>query len=566
MGTIADKLNRLINTKEGIRQEINRAYNTEEISTSDTFNSYIQKLEEHPYYLKMLVEGSIEIVKITNVTSIGNNTFSGCGNLIEASFPNATSIGGWAFQNCSSLPSVSFPNVTSIGNSAFHSCSSLTSVSIPNATSIGGSAFNQCSSLTSVSFPNATSVGQNAFSSCSSLTSVSFPNATIIDNYIFRNCSNLTSVSIPKVTSISDQAFQGCSSLTDVSFPNATSIGDWAFYSCSSLTSVSFPNATSVGDWAFSSCSNLTEVSFPNATSIGQYAFYSCSGLTTIYVGTNTSTVCTLSNTNAFIDCTNLTNIYVPANLVDSYKSATNWSSYASKIKAIPTPMPIGGKIFYDAGDNGATYTFYDSNGNVINDTSISGLQSAVSYKVEGTPSFDRFYAVYPSILNSRYPVYWGFYYNADIKSSGGNIVNTGTAIGTGKTATQAILNYIDTYASNETASTSKPSSDISQASPNGYNLYKNCGTSRNYLWDVLRDANKNSLEGHDDWFIPSKDEMSQIASSGVISDITSSYYLWSSSADSSSGYAWYWYYFAGVGMVTDYRTFNYVCVVCRAF
>ena len=48
MGTTTDKLNHLINTKEGIRQEINRAYNAEEIGTSDTFSSYIQKLEEHP--------------------------------------------------------------------------------------------------------------------------------------------------------------------------------------------------------------------------------------------------------------------------------------------------------------------------------------------------------------------------------------------------------------------------------------------------------------------------------------------------------------------------------------
>ena len=395
MGTIEDKLNHLINIKEGIRQEINRAYNTEEISTSDTFNSYIQKLEEHPFYTLQYIERSIKSVKLSNVTSIGTSTF----------------------QNCSSL----------------------------------------------------------------------------------------------------------------------------------------------------------TEVSFPNVTSIGSQAFDSCSKLITIYVGTNTSTVCALSSTSAFNNCTSLTNIYVPASLVDSYKSATNWSSYADKIKAVSTPMPIGpipigGKIFYDAGDNGATYTFYDSNGSVINDTSISGLQNAVKYKVEGNPTKDRFYAVYPSMLDSGNNVYWGFYYNADIKSSGGNIVNTGTAIGTGKTATQAILNYIDTYASKETSSTSKPSSDISQASPNGYNLYKNCGTKYNYLWDVLRAANNNYLEGHNDWFVPSKDEMSQIASSGVISDITSSSYLWSSSAYSSSDYAFYWYYIAGTGMVRGYRTFGYECVVCRAF
>ena len=210
MGTTADKLNHLTNTKEGIRQEINRAYNTEEISTSDTFNSYIQKLEEHPFYIMRYIERSIESIRLFNATSVGNYAFNSCSNLAE------------------------------------------------------------------------------------------------------------------------------------VSFPNATSIGDRAFDSCSKLTEVSFPNATSIGNYAFRSCSKLTEVSFPNATSIGNYAFQDCSSLITIYVGINTSTVCTLGS-YAFTDCNNLTNIYVPANLVDSYKSATNWSTYADKIKA--APQEGGGEV-----------------------------------------------------------------------------------------------------------------------------------------------------------------------------------------------------------------------------
>ena len=97
MGTTADKLNRLINTKEGIRQELNRAYETEEISTSDTFSSYIQKLEEHPFYLKGLVEGTIESIKLSNVISIGEGAFSSCSSLTEVSFPKVTSIGQYAF-------------------------------------------------------------------------------------------------------------------------------------------------------------------------------------------------------------------------------------------------------------------------------------------------------------------------------------------------------------------------------------------------------------------------------------------------------------------------------------
>ena len=232
--------------------------------------------------------------------------------------------------------------------------------------------------------------------------------------------------------------------------------------------------------------------------------------------------------------------------------------------------LPIGGKIFYDAGDNGAIYTFYDSSGSVISDISISGLQNAVTYKVKGTPTKDRFYAVYPKVLNNGNSVYWGFYYNADIMDLGGNIVNTGTAIGTGKTATQAILNYIDTYASNETASTNKPSSKISQSSPKGYNLYKNCGTDYNYLWDIVRDANNSSLEGYNDWYVPSRDELHQINTSKIISDITGSKKIWSGSAYDEPDYALKWFYSLpgldrpGTTISSRYETGT--CLVCRAF
>ena len=95
---------------------------------------------------------------------------------------------------------------------------------------------------------------------------------------------------------------------------------------------IALPVATSIGDSAFGYCSALTSVSLPMATSIGSDAFYSCSKLTTMYIGTESDTVCTLSNTSAIPS--SVTDIYVPEALVDSYKTATNWSSFASKIKA----------------------------------------------------------------------------------------------------------------------------------------------------------------------------------------------------------------------------------------
>ena len=154
------------------------------------------------------------------------------------------------------------------------------------------------------------------------------------DEETFRNIveRTITEFEDSEIEVIGSYAFYDCSKLTSVSFPVATSIGNSAFDDCDALTSVSFPAATSIGSSAFNTCSALTSVSFPAATSIGYYAFYSCSKLTTLYIGTESDTVCTLSNTNAIPS--NVTDIYVPEALVDSYKTATNWSSFANKIKA----------------------------------------------------------------------------------------------------------------------------------------------------------------------------------------------------------------------------------------
>ena len=120
--------------------------------------------------------------------------------------------------------------------------------------------------------------------------------------------------------------------MTIVSLPVATSIGSYAFNSCSALTSVSLPMATSIGSYAFYSCSALTSASLPSVTSIGNGAFQGCSALTTLYIGTESDTVCTLSNPNTIPS--SVTDIYVPEALVDSYKTAENWSSFSDKIKA----------------------------------------------------------------------------------------------------------------------------------------------------------------------------------------------------------------------------------------
>lgn len=174
--------------------------------------------------------------------------------------------------------------------------------------------------------------------SYSKLTNVTIKNSVKnIGNYAFSYCSSLTSIDLPNsVTSIGNSTFRDCTRLTSVAIPNCvTSIGSQAFASCSRLTSVTIPNnVTSIDDSAFQYCSGLMSATIGSGvTSIGKKVFQYCSKLTSITI--NATTPPALSNSNSF-DSTNNCPIYVPAASVDAYKAAANWSTYASRIQAIP--------------------------------------------------------------------------------------------------------------------------------------------------------------------------------------------------------------------------------------
>ena len=139
------------------------------------------------------------------------------------------------------------------------------------------------------------------------------------------------------VLHLGDDAFYGLKNMTSCRLPNnIDKIPSRCFYDCFSLTSITIPySVTEISYDAFNSCSKLKNISIPsNVTSIGNRALRNCSGLTSITVEATTPP--TLAVYNVF-DGTNNCPIYVPAQSVDTYKSATNWSTYASRIQAIPT-------------------------------------------------------------------------------------------------------------------------------------------------------------------------------------------------------------------------------------
>ena len=169
--------------------------------------------------------------------------------------------------------------------------------------------------------------------------------ANSIHDYAFAYCSSLATVSLPQATSINSSAFSNCLSLTTVSLPQVTSMSAYAFINCSSLTTIDSPKVTSINRYAFSDCSSLTTVSLPQVTSIESSAFINCSNLTTFIL--RIEKMATLTNVNAFENTpinSGTGYIYVPKSIVDTYKSATNWSTYANQFRAIEDYPDICGE------------------------------------------------------------------------------------------------------------------------------------------------------------------------------------------------------------------------------
>ncbi len=277
---------------------------------------------------------------VYNITSIGNNAFSGCTKLTDILIPNSvTLIGDSAFLACRSLKEIVIPNgVTSIGEDAFRSCSSLTRITIPGSVTSINNVFVSCSRLTDIVVSDQneyyTDVDGILFNK-DKTTLVVFPSAKKVESYTipdgvtsigksgFSGCSGLRSIIIPNsLTSIGEWAFSLCGRL-EITIPNSvTSIGNDAFYWCSSLTSITIPeNVSSIGYETFNFCFNLASVTIPaGVTSIGDYAFSGCVKLTEIRSGNSTPP--SLGN-NSFSGVNKTTcKLYVPKGSYEAYKLA----------------------------------------------------------------------------------------------------------------------------------------------------------------------------------------------------------------------------------------------------
>ena len=228
-------------------------------------------------------------------------------------------------------------------------------------TTIGDEAFGNCMTLTSVTIPNSvTTIGENAFNGCD-LHEINLPNTLInLGDGAFKHCQYLQDVYIP-VGYVPNECFSHCPNLEVVDFsPNTTTIGFGAFSSCYSLESIEIPSAIeSINYEAFKNCENLASV-YVHATTPPTLRNDSFDG-TPIADGTGT--------------------IYVPCASVDTYKAASGWSTYASRIQGIPPcsqPTPAGAKFTLTLSDSSTVTAECDST-SAITSNEVSAYSASVT-------------------------------------------------------------------------------------------------------------------------------------------------------------------------------------------
>lgn len=184
-----------------------------------------------------------------------------------------------------------------------------------------------------------TQIGEYAFANCTEITDINLPNVINISYNSFRGCTKLKAISLPHCQVAGGSSFYGCTNLEAVSLPSCHTLGTGAlgsaFWGCSKLSQVSLPLVTTIMSFTFRD-TVIQKIDFLSVNNIESSAFIYARQLDTLIL--RNSNVCVLKNIDAF-DSTKIAAgtgyIYVPDNLVDSYKIATNWVTFANQIKPI---------------------------------------------------------------------------------------------------------------------------------------------------------------------------------------------------------------------------------------
>lgn len=313
-------------------------YNKTKVSTSSGIREKENSLG------KKLLEGDIEdgeVIDLRNsgITQLRPYAFYHFSNPSDSSAKVARLL----------LPS----SITDLPAGCFGGTSHITlsPLSYPQIKKIGSSCFSNNSAISGeVSFPSCTELAGSSNFWGAKILSASFPLLEKIPTYGFYWCNKMSSASFPLASASLGSCFYECTSLTSVSLPSVETLGGYCFYGCTSLTSIALPSLTWANQYAFAK-SGLAKVDISSHCTFYSYAFSEDSALTSLILRSSSS-LCALANVNAF-NSTPVANdttadtvgyIYVPSNLIDSYKTADNWSTFADHFRAIEDYPEICGE------------------------------------------------------------------------------------------------------------------------------------------------------------------------------------------------------------------------------
>ena len=169
------------------------------------------------------------------------------------------------------------------------------------------------------------------------LTEYSNSRVTEVGDYAFYYNTTLKSISLPNTTKIKSNAFNGCTALETIDFPNFIYMsGGNNFKGCSALKQVILPSygidtKTPMGIPSFNSCTALELLDVKNPLNIPNGSLGGCKNLKTLILRREINPT-SLVNVGAFTNTPFASGgtggtVYVPASLIESYKTATNWST-----------------------------------------------------------------------------------------------------------------------------------------------------------------------------------------------------------------------------------------------
>lgn len=153
---------------------------------------------------------------------------------------------------------------------------------------------------------------------------------------LFKGCTALKALVLPK-NHRTASIVEGCTALGTLIFPYNSLPGDNVANGCSRLdrviiSSISGNSVIAKESFAGTSISSFIVPTASRAVDIYPRAFADNPRLREIDCTAKTDSIVFLADVNAFENCPNLKYIIVPDNLVNEYRTATNWSNYADKI------------------------------------------------------------------------------------------------------------------------------------------------------------------------------------------------------------------------------------------